>query len=136
MMGVMHEDSGKLLLRISVSGLMLLHGIAKLRHGIDGIVSSVHAHGLPTAFAYGVFLGEIVGPVLMLVGWNTRAGATLVAFNMIVAVWLAHGAQFFAANKAGGWSLELQALYFFGAVAVALLGPGRWSISRGKGRYA
>ena len=130
------EDIGKLLLRVSVAGLMLLHGIAKLRHGIEGIVSSVHAHGLPTAFAYGVFLGELVGPVLVLVGWNTRAGAALVAFNMLVAVWLSHAGQFFAASKGGGWALELQALYFFGAVAVALLGPGRWSISRGKGRYA
>lgn len=130
------EDVGKLVLRVSVAGLLVLHGVAKLRHGIEGIVSSVHAHGLPTAFAYGVFIGEVVGPLLMLVGWNTRAGAALVAFNMIVAVWLSHASQFFTASKTGGWTLELQGLYFFGALAVALLGPGRYSISRGKGRYA
>lgn len=132
----MREDVGKLVLRVSVGGCMLFHGIAKLRNGIGGIVGEVHAHGLPTAFAYGVYLGEVVGPLLVLVGWATRVGAGLVAFDMLVAVWLAHASQVFALGKAGGWALELQGLYLFGAVAVALLGPGRYAASRGKGRWA
>jgi putative oxidoreductase len=132
----MSEDVGKLLLRVAVGVMMLFHGIAKLRHGIDGIISNVHSHGLPTAFAYGVFLGEIIGPLLMIVGSGTRIGAGLVAFNMVVAVWLAHTGQLLAAGKGGGWALDLQGLYFFGAVAVAFLGPGRYSLSRGKGRFA
>jgi putative oxidoreductase len=72
----------------------------------------------------------------MIVGSGTRIGAGLVAFNMVVAVWLAHTGQLFAAGKGGGWALDLQGLYFFGAVAVAFLGPGRYSLSRGKGRFA
>jgi putative oxidoreductase len=132
----MKEDIGKLVFRVALGAMMLLHGISKLRHGIDGIITNVHAHGLPTAFAYGVFLGEIIGPLLVIVGSGTRIGAALVAFDMIVAVWLAHAGQFFEAGKSGGWALELQGLYFFGAVAIALLGPGRYSLSRGKGRFA
>ncbi len=131
----MKEDIGKLVLRVTLGAMMLLHGIAKLSHGIDGIISNVHAHGLPTLFAYGVFLGEIIGPLLVIVGSGTRIGAALVAFDMLVAVWLAHTAQVLAAGKGGGWALDLQGLYFFGAVAIALLGPGRYSLSRGKGRF-
>ena len=131
----MREDIGKLVLRVVVAGLMLLHGVAKLRHGIGFIASTVHEHGLPTAFAYGVYLGEVVGPVLVLAGVLTRAGAALEAFDMLVAIWLSHSGQIFSLNKAGGWSLELQALYLFGALAVVLLGPGRYAISRGKDRF-
>ncbi len=136
MMPAMRDDVGKLVLRLVVGGSMLLHGIAKMRHGIEPIVSQVHAHGLPGAFAYGVYLGEVVGPILLLVGWSTRIGAALVAFDMLVAVWLAHAGLVFALNKAGGWAIELQALYLVGAVAAGLLGPGRYAISRGKGRFA
>jgi len=132
----MRDALAKLLLRVSVGGLMLFHGISKLHHGAGGIISNVQSHGLPAAFAYGVYLGEVVGPVLMIIGWATSVAAGLVAFDMIVAVWLAHAGQLFALGKAGGYALELQALYFFGAVAVALLGPGHYSLSRGKGRFA
>jgi putative oxidoreductase len=131
----MKEDIGKLILRVTLGAMLLLHGIAKLSHGIDGIISNVHEHGLPTAFAYGVFLGEIIGPLLVIVGSGTRIGAALIAFNMLVAIWLAHTGQLLAAGKGGGWALDLPGLYFFGAVAIALLGPGRYSLSRGKGRF-
>jgi putative oxidoreductase len=33
-------------------------------------------------------------------------------------------------NAQGGWALELQGMYLFTALAVALLGPGAYSINR------
>jgi len=45
------------------------------------------------------------------------------AFNMVVAVALAHTAQVFTLGTTGGWALELQGLYIFGSVAIALLAP-------------
>ena len=53
---------------------------------------------------------------------------------MVMAVWLAHSADIFTLGKGGQWALELQALYFVGAVVVMLLGPGRFSASRGQGK--
>lgn len=131
----MREDLGKLLLRIAVAGLMLFHGVAKLAHGIGGIVASVEKHSLPAAFAYGVYVGEVIAPVLVLVGFATRPAAIFIAVNMLVAVWLSHTADVFGLGKGGGYALELQALYGIGAVVIALLGPGRLSLSRGKGRW-
>lgn len=124
----MSENLARLLLRLTIGGNMLLHGISKLTHGIDGIVERVVAHGLPSAFAYGVYVGEVLAPVLMIIGLATRASAWLVAFTMVVAIWLAHAGDVFALGDHGSWAIELQSLFLFGSIAVALLGPGKWSI--------
>jgi putative oxidoreductase len=129
-------DLGRLLLRLSVGGLMLLHGIHKVRHGIGGITSDVTAHGLPPALAYLVYLGEVVAPLLVVLGWATRPAAVVVAINMAVAVWLAHMNILWTLGKGGGWAVELQALYFFGALAIAFVGTGRFAVMNGAGRWS
>jgi putative oxidoreductase len=40
-----------------------------------------------------------------------------------------------ALNKQGGWALELQGMFLFGALAVAFLGAGRFSVGGTGGRY-
>ena len=57
----MQEDLGKLVLRLTVGGLLLFHGIHKLLNGIAPIKAMVAAHHLPDAIAYGVYLGEVSG---------------------------------------------------------------------------
>lgn len=71
----------------------------------------------------------------MLAGLLTRGAAIVVAINMLAAVLLAHTSTFFTLNDTGGWALELQGMYFFSALAVALLGAGRYSISGVNGRW-
>ncbi len=129
------EDIGKLLLRLVVGGLILLHGTHKLLYGIDPIRGMVTAHGLPAVFAYGVFLGEVVGPVLVIAGVLSRLGGWLIVANMVVAVFLAHSGKLFTLNPMGGWSLELEAFYLFDGLLVALLGAGRWSLGGAKGKW-
>ena len=91
--------------------------------------------GLPAALGYLVYVGEVIAPLMILAGIFTRPAALVVAINMIVAVLLVHTSQFFTLNKTGGWALELQGMYFFAAVAVALLGAGRYSLGGAAGRY-
>ncbi|EKM97170.1 hypothetical protein C211_04195 [Stutzerimonas degradans] len=126
----MIEDTGKLVLRLALGVLMLLHGMSKLINGVDGIVGMVTGFGLPAAIAYGVYLGEVIGPLLVIVGLYTRAGALLIAGNMLFALLLAHRAELFTLAPTGGWALELQAMFLFGAVAVLLLGAGRFQRRR------
>jgi putative oxidoreductase len=38
-------------------------------------------------------------------------------------------------NETGGWALELQGMYLGAAVAVALLGAGRFSLGGATGRF-
>ena len=129
------DDSGKLLLRAVLAILLLFHGFSKLSGGIGPIVGMVEKAGLPSVFAYGVYIGEVVAPLLILVGVFTRPAALVVAINMVVALLLAHTSQFFTMGQTGGWALELQGMFLAGALAVALLGAGRYSLGGANGRY-
>lgn len=131
----MTDDMGKLVLRLSVGVLMLLHGIFKLQNGVGGIAGMLGSQGLPGFLAYGVYLGEVVGPVLVIIGLYTRIGAVLIIGNMLVALALAHSQELFSLGSMGGWALELQGMFLFGAVAIALLGAGKYSVGGVSGRY-
>ncbi len=124
------DDIGKLLLRIVLSVLIGLHGVGKLLHGVGPIPGMVEGTGLPPALAYGVFLGEVLGPALLLLGWYGRVGAGLITINMIVAISLAHRQMLFTLSDHGGWALELQGMYLVTALALAIMGPGRVSFNQ------
>jgi putative oxidoreductase len=128
-------DVAKLVLRISLGGMMLLHGIDKLHGGIAGLQRLVENKGLPGFVAYGVYVGEVVAPLFVIAGWKTRIAALVFAFNMLVAVLLAHSGDIVRLGRHGEWAIELQMLYMLGAVAIALLGAGKYSVSRGRGRW-
>lgn len=124
-----HEDFGKFLLRLAVGGLMLFHGLHKLFAGIDGISGMLIAKGLPGFIAYGVLVGEVIAPCLIILGILTRPAALVLAFTMIVA-WLMVGInETWALDKTGAWAIESLAYFFIGALAVAFLGAGRFSVA-------
>jgi putative oxidoreductase len=99
---------------------------------IAGIVTKA---GLPEYFAYGVYVGEVIAPLLIILGFWTRLGALTIAINMVVALWLVHMGDLATISKTGGWALELQGMFLFGALAVALLGAGRFSVGGAGGRW-
>ena len=123
----MGDDLGKLILRLALGILVLLHGVAKLHGGIGFLHPMLGALGLPTWVAYGVYVGEIVGPIMVILGLLTRVGAFIIFVNMIFAIVLVHRPELLSQ---GGWALELQGMFLFTAVALALIGPGRFSINR------
>jgi putative oxidoreductase len=82
-----------------------------------------------------VYVGEILAPILLIVGVWTRAAAVVVAINMLFAVLLAHRGELFSLGDQGGYALELQAMFLFTAIAIALLGAGRYSIGGVAGRW-
>jgi putative oxidoreductase len=124
-----NSDLGRLLLRITLGVCILFHGVAKIQGGVDGIAQGLTALGLPGFIAYGVYLGEIVGPLLLIVGWFSRLGAGLIAINMVFAIAIAHRADVFKISEHGGWAIELQAIYLMAAIALVLMGPGRFAIN-------
>ena len=126
----MADDAGKLLLRLTLGVLFLLHGIAKITGGIAGIEKMVVGAGLPGFFAYGVFIGEVLAPILLILGFYSRVSAVVIAINMVVAIALAHAKDLFVIGPQGGWALELQGMFLFTAIALVLTGPGRFSINR------
>lgn len=123
------DDFGKLVLRLTLGVLLLLHGVHKILTGIDPIRGMIGAHGLPDYLAFGVYAGEVLAPLLIILGLFTRLGGVLVILNMIVAILLVHTGMLMGLNDQGGYLLETQALYLFGGLAVALLGAGRIAVT-------
>ncbi|MCK9538672.1 DoxX family protein [Dokdonella sp.] len=128
-------DTGRLVLRVVLGVLVLLHGIAKLIHGPGFIVGVVTGAGLPAFLAYGVYVGEVLAPILVIIGLWTRPAALVIAINMLMALALVHMSQLFSLNDQGGWELELQGMFLFSAIAIALLGAGRFSVAGANGRW-
>ena len=120
---------GLLILRLSIGLMMLMHGTAKLMHGTGGIEQMLAGMELPSFIVYGVYMGEVIAPLLIIIGYGTRLAAAIFAFNMIVAVGMAHAGDIFSINAAGGWAIELHGLYFFGAIALIFTGAGKYALS-------
>lgn len=127
------NDFGKLVLRVVLGALILIHGISKITGGNAFVLGALAHHGLPEALAYGVYVGEVLAPVLLILGLWTRAAAFVIAVNMVVAVGLVHTGQLFALENSGGWALELQGMYLFTALALVFLGAGRFSTGGANG---
>jgi len=120
----------ELLLRLVVGGLMLFHGLHKAIDGVDGIAGMLVAKGLPGFIAYGVLVGEVIAPILIILGILTRPAALVLAFTMVVA-WLMVGTgKTFALDAVGAWAIESLVYFFVGALAVAFLGAGRYAVVR------
>lgn len=128
-------DLGKLVLRVVLGVLILFHGVSKLIHGPGYIIGVVTAAGLPAFLSYGVYVGEVIAPILLLLGVWTRVGALIVVLNMLVAIGLVHMGQFATLADTGGWALELQGMFFGTALAIMLLGAGRFSVGGSNGRW-
>jgi putative oxidoreductase len=129
------EDLGRLILRVTLAVLLLFHGVSKLMGGVGFITGMLEKMGLPAGIGYLVYVGEVIAPLLILFGVWTRLAALIVAGNMIVAVLLVHTKQFLTMSETGGWALELQGMYFFAAIALALLGAGRYSVGGRAGKW-
>lgn len=121
-------DIAKLLLRVTLGVLLLLHGLAKLQNGVGGIVDMVSSAGLPGIIGYGVIVGEVIAPLMILAGVYSRIGGWLAAVNMLFAIVLVHSAEIFTLTQNGGWAIELQMFYLSSAVCVGLLGSGRLAV--------
>ena len=129
------QDLGKAVLRIVLGVLILLHGISKIMAGPGFVVKVVTDAGLPVELSYLVYVGEVLDPILLIVGLWTRAAALIVVINMLFAFGLVHTKQLMEMAPTGGWALELQGMYLAGALAVALLGAGRLSFGGIDGRW-
>lgn len=121
---------GKLTLRLTVGVLMLFHGVHKVLNpgSIDFIGKQLNSMDLPQALAYGVYLGEVVAALMIILGIFSRLGGLLVFGNMIFAIVLAHRSQLFAFTDHGGYALELQVFFLLTGLAVFFLGSGRFAV--------
>jgi putative oxidoreductase len=113
------------ILRIVAALLFLEHGMQKF-FGFP----SAPANGFPVFLSLIWWQGliELVGGILLVLGLFTRPVAFILAGDMAVAYWMAHGPKSFFPVLNGG---DAAILYCFVFLYIAAAGGGAWSVDRG-----
>lgn len=126
-----NNDLGLLLLRVSVGGLMLFHGVHKLIYGVGFIGGMLAQMGLPSFIAYFSLAAELIAALMIVAGLWTRLASVIMAGNMVVAILMAHlGTLFTVDPTTGGWAVELPMLYLLGAAALVFTGGRKYAATR------
>ena len=110
------------ILRLSFGGLMLSHGWGKFNKLLAGDFRFPDPIGLGTEISlFLAVVGEFICPILLILGWKTKWVSIPPALTMLVAAFIFH------ADDPWG-KKEFPLLYFFGYLAIFLLGSGKYSL--------
>jgi putative oxidoreductase len=127
-MGSWREKSlnlGLLWIRVFMGlGISLFHGYGKVFGGrMEQFTEGVGKIGFPSPdlFAWAAALSEFLGGILIALGLGTRIAAFFVFSTMTVAAFIRHASDTFDVK-------ELALLYGTIAMAIVLIGPGRFSL--------
>jgi putative oxidoreductase len=113
---------GLLFLRVSISIIMLIHGIPKLMMLFNGNASQFpDPIGLDSTFSLLLTVGaEVFCSLILIVGFKSRLFVLPLIINMLVAAFIVHGGD--------GLSLqELPIIYLLIYITIALTGSGKIS---------
>ena len=126
----MADNIGKLILRFMLGGMMLFHGIDKALHGISFIKGMLKVHGLPEVLVYGVYVGEILAPIFLIIGWHSRVWAGVIAINMAMAIYMTKMGSLLKLGAHGAWAVEVPMFYLLSAVVIMFVGSGKYAVTR------
>lgn len=124
-----NSDIAKLLLRLLVGIMMLFHGVEKIIHGINGVKHLTVQAGLVEFIAYGVYVGEVVVPIFIILGLYARVASLILGLNMMMAIFLAYGSSLFDLGKHGAPVIEMPLFYLVLSLVIFLLGSGRYGVN-------
>ncbi|MCH2100344.1 MAG: DoxX family protein [Planctomycetes bacterium] len=123
-----------LILRLTFGLGFAVHGYQSLfviEGGMEGLTGLVASRGWPApeAWAYLAKITELVGGLLVALGFLTRTAALACAGTMGVAIYMVHLDHPFR-DSAGGPGWELAGLYLAAFLAILFTGAGKISIDR------
>jgi len=120
------------LLRIMTALLYLEHGTQKLFHwpAMPHVAGHAAGGGGPPSWFILIGILEVVGSLLVIVGWWTRVAAFILSGEMAVAYFMAHAPHSFFPIYNGG---EAAILFCFVYLYIAAAGPGEWSVDKARG---
>lgn len=119
------DSIGLLVLRVGAGATMAIaHGLPKLQSFAEKSSSFPDPLGVGSSVSMALAIfGELVCGALIAAGLFTRLAAIPFGITMTVAAFITHGADPFQKK-------ELALMYLVMAIAIALLGPGRWSLDQ------
>lgn len=118
------NDLALAILRVGFSGMLLTHGVPKINILLE------NPSGFPDPLGVGnvvslilALIGEVIAPILVLIGFKTRISAIPAIATMAVAAFIVHAQDSFGTK-------EKALLYLIGFIAIALAGAGKYSVDR------
>lgn len=128
-MNLERQDYAALLLRLTLGGMFLSHGLIKFFvFTLAGTAAFFHSVGFPGWTAYIVAPSEVLAGVALIVGFQTRWIA-LLTLPILIGTLFVHGPNgFMFSNPHGGW--EYPAFLIAAVVTVSLMGGGRLAFTR------
>ena len=141
------QPYGPAVLRLSIGLVFVAHGAQKLfgvwgGGGPSGTAAFFAQLGLTPALPLALLVGllELGGGLLLIAGAFTTAAALALAASMSVATWKVHLANGFFLNWAiapgRGHGIEFSLALIGALVALALMGPGAFSVDARRARSA
>lgn len=111
-------------LRIGASLMLLTHGIPKIERLFASPVEFPDPLGVgPTFSLILALIGEVVGPLLVLIGYKTKLATIPTIITMVVALLFIHLEDPFNVK-------EKALLFLLLFVVIFLAGPGKYSVDR------
>jgi putative oxidoreductase len=115
--------SAALVLRLSLGTLFIAHALLKyFVFTLPGTAQFFASVGLPGILGYVTFAAELLGGVLLIVGYRTRVVALVLVPVLLGATWVHAGNGWLFTSPNGGW--EYPAFWTVALVVQALLGDG------------
>ena len=133
-----NENLGKLILRLNLGFLMLFHGGETIM-GTNTILKTTDPVPDPIAWSLAI-LGEVIAPLMIMAGVFTRVGAFFISGFMVCALLLRHtfgernhwlNTERPLAEGLAAYGLESQMFFLWCAVAVMLIGAGKYGLNKG-----
>ena len=124
-------DLGILCARLGLGICLFMHGFAKILNGIGGVKSILTKTGLPEIIAYGSYIGEVVAPIMIILGIFSRIGALLVIGTSLTIMYAYHGlGNLLELTNAGGFKAEILYLYIALLLCIIFNGSGKYAIRK------
>ena len=79
-----------LVMRLTLGAIMTAHGYHKVFGGLQHFAHTVGEMGLPVWLGYLAAFVELLGGLLILVGFFTRCAAIAVCIDMVITLWKVH----------------------------------------------
>ena len=118
---------GLLFLRVALGVIFIFHGYPKLFSGTQQMMGFFEHIGLPGYFVFVAGVLEFFGGILLIIGLFTRIASFLLAGEMLVAMWKAHG---FFSHPYAVDKYKFPLICCAGAFALATIGAGLISLDQ------
>ncbi len=119
--------TGAMVLRLGLGIMWIAHALLKwFVFTIPGFAAWLETQGIPGFMAWPVFLLELIGGVMILIGLYGRYVSVVLVPVLLVAAWTHVPNGWLHINEGGGW--EYPIFLVMASIVHILLGDGRFAI--------